>query len=407
METSEQIGGPPSSGPQPETLDYLLAPHSVEEFVEHYWTTRPLRVVRSNGAYLQRLFSLHELDDAISSSGPRSPRFRALKSGREINLRAAYAKHVTHEDISVHYRLGGTVVAQFLEERNSKLTSLCNHIASRLIGPVGVNVYMTPPGGVGLPPHFDAHDVIVAQLHGQKSWRLYDWDGKPPPPGEHFRPGDTDPDGPRTEFTLGEGDVLYVPRGMVHAAEALTTHSVHLTIGIRTPTWHDVLLAWFEEEVKAASGLGEVIPHDTLVSRATIREVWRDKLEHQFEWVDAESVFDIARRHAMSGFRQRPSGRFSTLFGSAHLGVWSEFEVREHDWSEIDYAEDHATIRFGGKEVLVPAAFEPEIRYLSGLRAPTTVAGMESTLDFDSRLQLVRSLLDEGWLRLLERRDTR
>jgi hypothetical protein len=39
-----------------------------------------------------------------------------------------------------------------------------------------------------------------------------------------------------TDLRLNAGDVLYVPRGRVHAAEANAEPSIHLTVGIHAPT---------------------------------------------------------------------------------------------------------------------------------------------------------------------------
>ena len=44
---------------------------------------------------------------------------------------------------------------------------------------------------------------------------------------------------PRDESVLECGDVLYLPRGFIHSAEALGGVSVHLTIGIHNHTRHD------------------------------------------------------------------------------------------------------------------------------------------------------------------------
>ena len=79
-------------------------------------------------------------------------------------------------------------------------------------------------------------DVFILQLDGRKEWRLYDVPVKHPfmghkvgrvpqgePPAQAGRP--------RMTLTLEPGDMLYMPRGLVH--EAATTDaapSLHLTI---------------------------------------------------------------------------------------------------------------------------------------------------------------------------------
>ena len=41
---------------------------------------------------------------------------------------------------------------------------------------------------------------------------------------------------PPTDVRLETGDLLYLPRGRVHAAEATSEVSVHLTLGLQAPT---------------------------------------------------------------------------------------------------------------------------------------------------------------------------
>jgi ribosomal protein L16 Arg81 hydroxylase len=51
------------------------------------------------------------------------------------------------------------------------------------------------------------------------------------------------PDGaePLLDVELEAGDALYLPRGYVHAALTTDVDSVHLTIGVLSTTWYDVL----------------------------------------------------------------------------------------------------------------------------------------------------------------------
>ena len=98
---------------------------------------------------------------------------------------------------------------------------------------VGANSYLTPAGSRGLAPHWDDVEVFVLQVEGAKSWKVWGWDGK----GEGDRRGKrgkgaplaSSPSGdlderslglPELEVVLRPGDVLYLPRGTVHAASA-------------------------------------------------------------------------------------------------------------------------------------------------------------------------------------------
>ena len=91
----------------------------------------------------------------------------------------------------------------------------------------GVNVYITPYPNEskveqGFAPHYDDIDAFLLQLEGKKQWNLYK------PPNEEMlldlEPSRDFPSSLITENkvqkywsgTLNEGDILYMPRGVIH-----------------------------------------------------------------------------------------------------------------------------------------------------------------------------------------------
>ena len=101
-----------------------------------------------------------------------------------------------------------------------------------------MNAYVTPPDSSGLMPHYDDHDVLILQIQGSKTWHLYV--GADRPPRQIQRDNDKavalESLPAPTDLRLEAGDVLYVPRGRVHAAETNSEASIHLTVGIHAPT---------------------------------------------------------------------------------------------------------------------------------------------------------------------------
>ena len=98
---------------------------------------------------------------------------------------------------------------------------------------VGCNSYLTPAGSQGFAPHFDDIDAFILQVSGKKIWRLYDCvDEQTILPRYSSRDFARDELGdPRFEIILHEGDLLYLPRGVIHEAESLSDdHSLHVTI---------------------------------------------------------------------------------------------------------------------------------------------------------------------------------
>jgi ribosomal protein L16 Arg81 hydroxylase len=125
-----------------------------------------------------------------------------------------------------------------------RLGELTRGIERHFVGRCSGNIYLTPPGKVGFPPHFDLTDVFVVQCSGKKHWRIYDHytnmselplaEGNWEP--ERFKPTSA----PR-DFELGRGDVLYLPRGVMHEAFCTDRESMHLTISLASLTFADLL----------------------------------------------------------------------------------------------------------------------------------------------------------------------
>jgi ribosomal protein L16 Arg81 hydroxylase len=107
------------------------------------------------------------------------------------------------------------------------------------------NSYLTPPNSQTVPPHADDRDVLIFQLVGSKDWQVYETipvvypypheqvgKGGVPVPPEVL-------DGPVTlSVRLEPGDVLYMPRGMVHQARSTPDcPSFHITVALATHDW--------------------------------------------------------------------------------------------------------------------------------------------------------------------------
>jgi bifunctional lysine-specific demethylase and histidyl-hydroxylase NO66 len=131
---------------------------------------------------------------------------------------------------------GYTVVLDSVEQYVRAIASLSHSIEVELNFATKVNAYVTPPGSQGFVAHYDEHDVLILQIQGSKIWHLYN--GADVPPHEmRRREAVVTADLPLpTDVRLEVGDVLYLPRGRVHAAEATSEPSVHLTVGIHAPT---------------------------------------------------------------------------------------------------------------------------------------------------------------------------
>jgi len=107
---------------------------------------------------------------------------------------------------------------------------------------IAANAYYTPALSQGFLPHWDTHDVFILQYSGNKEWHLA---GEPeiqaPLDRDEHRVTDGYQLDDETVLTLKPGEVLYIPRGFGHYAKALDTDSLHVTLGVTTFNWIDLL----------------------------------------------------------------------------------------------------------------------------------------------------------------------
>jgi len=100
---------------------------------------------------------------------------------------------------------------------------------------VQTNLYASFGRDGAFRPHWDTHNVLVLQVHGRKQWRSWGQPWLSPVSRSDCKVAD-DPGPAEWEAVLEPGDLLYLPRGEVHAARLLADgDSLHLTIGILPP----------------------------------------------------------------------------------------------------------------------------------------------------------------------------
>ena len=150
-----------------------------------------------------------------------------------------------------HYEAGATVTLLGLERTVPEARRLVDELCAELGlagGLVRCGAYLSPAGH-GVPFHFDAHEVIVIQIAGTKTWRFAPDDLAQEESGT-FRPADVrvywhgaparrEPLTAR-QVVMSPGSVLFLPRGVWHETRAEVA-SLSLSIGLKFPTWVDLV----------------------------------------------------------------------------------------------------------------------------------------------------------------------
>ncbi|XP_053825906.1 ribosomal oxygenase 2 isoform X1 [Vidua macroura] len=225
----------------------LISPIEEEEFFRDYWEQKPLLVQRNDvlvAAYYQSLFQLSHLKELCS---------QGLSYGRDVNVCRCVngKKKVLNKEGRVNYmqlkkdfdQKKATIQFHQPQRFKEELWKIQEKLECYFGSLVGSNVYITPQGSQGLPPHYDDVEVFILQLEGEKHWRLY----KPTVPlAREYNVEPEDRIGsPTHEFILKPGDLLYFPRGTIHQADTPhgTSYSTHVTISTyQNNSWGDFLL---------------------------------------------------------------------------------------------------------------------------------------------------------------------
>ncbi|MBV8860917.1 MAG: cupin [Mycobacterium sp.] len=239
------------------SLAWLLRPLSVETFLDEIWAETHYHAKRNRPGYFDALLpGLSRVDELLDLFHRESSAVRLVKGkdkkGSEYYRLVNGSLDLAH--IRNDFADGYTIVLDAVEQYVRTVGTLARSIEVELNYPTQVNTYITPPQQTGLAPHYDDHDVLILQIQGAKIWHLYVDADVPPREIQREKDKAVDVDGLQapTDVRLEAGDVLYVPRGRVHAAETTTEESIHLTVGIHAPTvlmlaigalysrsWHD------------------------------------------------------------------------------------------------------------------------------------------------------------------------
>ncbi len=235
-------------------LARLLAPVSVDDFVSRYWERGHVHVpATARGAEAADIpVTVAEVDAILASKAHRHPSISLTDAVREVESEEYTDADDVIETVRFMKRFsaGATIVINRLDESVPRVRQLCSDLESELGIHVQCNMYLTPRNAQGFATHYDNHDVLIVQCEGRKRWRLYDMPKPLPMRGERFNREETRAGALSTTFVMEPGDVLYVPRGLMHdAVNEGDDVSLHITVGFHAVRWTEVLL----EAVAAAA----------------------------------------------------------------------------------------------------------------------------------------------------------
>jgi lysine-specific demethylase/histidyl-hydroxylase NO66 len=365
---------------------------------------------RHSGAF-DDVLSLADVDRVLAVTGLRRPAFRLVRDGEVIAPRR-YTRHARQgsEDIDDLidtgrvmdlFAEGATIVLQGLQRWWEPATRFCRDLELALGHALQANAYLTPPGAAGLAPHHDTHDVFVLQCEGTKHWVVREPAVDTPLPRQVSDHATAALQPVLFEAELGPGDVLYLPRGVVHSAAAQQGVSLHLTLGVLATTVHDVLGALVDAAAEDATfrrSLPAGWPYDDDLAAGAVKDVVAE-LADWLGRVDPAALAAGLRDRWVSNRGPVLAGQLAEILALPALDDATLVRPREGTVARLDATGDgRLRLTLGDRAVVLPAPLEPALRRL--LDGPALRVGdLSDLLDGPSRLVLVRRLVREGALR--------
>jgi ribosomal protein L16 Arg81 hydroxylase len=220
----------------------LIAPIKKEDFFSEYWEKKPLIIKRQNANFYSKIFSFSTQDDVLTG---REALSKECYPVGDVTYPFSKDKELNLKKLFEHYAKGNTILSSQAYTCWKPLQSLRRNVQSELkANMVNLNCYLTPELSQGFRPHYDPEEVFILQLEGSKFWKLYHTPFEFPNPKQEwhrlfpkgFNLGDS-----KMEIELLAGDLLYIPKGMVHEAKCLEKPSLHITLGVFPFLWEDFL----------------------------------------------------------------------------------------------------------------------------------------------------------------------
>lgn len=375
----------------------LLHPMTPEQFAGEYWEKQPF-LFRGAAGRFRGLFASTDVGSLLHYLRPRPPKdMMLIKGSKHAEINWITPDGMPRIDkVREAWRDGYSIVVNDLGKLWAPVGELSAALQEQLHHTINVNLYMTPTSSQAFVPHFDVMDVFVLQVEGSKRWQLRGAAANLPFEDEHVDvPAERLP--PIVfEEDLRDGDVLYIPRGFVHAARATSEASLHLSVGVNIIRWIDLLTAAVKS-MRSDPRLRQALPPGFLNGGA---EAMRGTFDQLLTMLPDQTSLD----HALAGLAEElvvqkpaPPGSDDLDPSDAEIGPDTILSRRAGVICRVLEGADYVVIQYSGGKMLGPPKIRQAVRHVAAQRR-FPVRDLVGDLSEKETLVLVRRLVRDGVL---------
>ncbi|WP_164736754.1 cupin domain-containing protein [Pararhodobacter zhoushanensis] len=389
-----------AAAPSPADFVRAIAPITPETFFAEYFEKKHLVVRRQDPAYYADLLTVADIDRVLTQTMVGGDEMQLVKLGKALEADDYVMPSGFIDPVRVvrHFDEGSTMVLPGLQKRVPALAAYCRALETVFSCDLQTNIYFTPDNAQGFKTHYDSHDVIVLQVHGSKTWNIYESPLKLPLRSQAFKPEGFEAGALIDSFTLHAGDMAYVPRGVVHDARATDEISLHITTGLLAPRWIDLLVEAVSELALEDPAFRHSVPPGYAnegFERAEARTVFQNLLTRAMAGIDPDRTLDgFAHEYRRRRVPVVP-GQLFQLFESEAIEPGTPVQRRPDLIYAIKVDGDEVALSVYGAEIVFPAHVEGALR--EALLLPDFVVGdLKADLDEAGQAVMMRRLVREG-----------
>ena len=384
------------------SLAWVLEPLTVETFLDEIWAKTHHHIKRDRPEYFDALLPGPPTVDALLEAFRHEPSAVRMARGKDKKGPDSYRLadgSLNLDSVRNDFAVGYTIVLDGVEQYVRPVGTLARSLDVALNYPTQVNAYLTPPQSTGLVPHYDDHDVLILQIEGSKTWHLYV--GADLPPRDIQRDKDKAVDlaslPAPTDLRLQAGDVLYVPRGRVHAAEANAEPSIHLTVGIHAPTVLMLAIGALYSQSFHDDRLNARLPvrHlDDANLRATVQALIREAVDVVD---DAGAVADSLGLLADVLVRRGSCPPVGQIASTKAIDEQTRVAKYHPLYSRVKVADDGVNLEFASLSISAGSDHDAAMRFVSESTGPFRVGDLPG-LQAKQQTDFARTLIVSGFL---------
>jgi Cupin superfamily protein len=396
-------------------LNWLLSPLPLADFFDRYFEKEVLHIsgrdcgynetIFSTAAFEQMIFQSPEMVRANLSCIRTSKDASGITTDRAFGVPSEFFSKSLSASLQKILNSGYSLVIMHVDRNWLPLARLLREIETFLLNPLDTVLFYSPPQVQGAPPHFDPYDNYILQISGEKDWKIYEPKVVLPlnrqlhsVSGENF--------GDAVELRLRPGDLLYVPRGVIHEATTGAETSMHLTLYNYAYRWRDLVCDIVERLSEQEVALRRSVPIS--VSRkiacgasaadAGVANELASLLHYCLDhFATARSVGRHARR-LVDNLLPLELGNLNGPSAQGELDGARNIAKRPGMVCYLYDDNDKIVIGFPGGKVSGPALIRPVMEFIAATGEPFRLADLPGDVSLRSKEVLVRRLVREGLL---------